>query len=261
MPFTLAHPAVVVPLYKAARWYTSLSALVIGSMAPDFVYFVPAGIPARLTHSLVGVILFCVPCGWIAFTIFHRFVKRPVIDLLPSIVARKLADTAGTVAVPFLTRWIIVISSLALGALTHIVWDAFTHGNTVVVKNVEVLQTMIASIGTYHLYLYKLLQHMSSIVGITALIGWIVAWVNADTKQVASVAHNRLTPACRAGITGTIATAAILGGLLNGVSVTSTSIENTLSEAVVGCIVGLAVSVIVYCVGWHIKSLLRARSE
>ncbi len=36
MPWTVSHPAAAAPF---ARWGLVLSALVVGSMAPDFVYF------------------------------------------------------------------------------------------------------------------------------------------------------------------------------------------------------------------------------
>ena len=43
MPFTLAHPAAVIPLCGILRRASVPSALIIGSMAPDLVYFVPLG--------------------------------------------------------------------------------------------------------------------------------------------------------------------------------------------------------------------------
>ncbi|AIK36171.1 hypothetical protein BG07_3819 [Bacillus pseudomycoides] len=38
MPFTFAHPAAVIPFCKKQR-YVSVTALVLGSMVPDFEYF------------------------------------------------------------------------------------------------------------------------------------------------------------------------------------------------------------------------------
>ncbi len=60
MPFTLAHPAAAAPL---RRFGLVLSALVVGSMAPDFPYFLP-GLPQdKFGHTLAGVFWFCVPAG------------------------------------------------------------------------------------------------------------------------------------------------------------------------------------------------------
>lgn len=66
MPFTLCHPAVVLPLHEAARRRTSLSALAIGSMAPNFVYCFSLGVSGGFTHSLAGVFLYCLPAGLVA---------------------------------------------------------------------------------------------------------------------------------------------------------------------------------------------------
>ncbi len=39
MPFTFAHPAAVLPFMKKQSKYISVTALILGSMAPDFEYF------------------------------------------------------------------------------------------------------------------------------------------------------------------------------------------------------------------------------
>ena len=62
MPFTLSHPAVVLPF---ARWKLILSALVIGSMTPDFEYFIDivTDHDVQIGHSISGIFLFCIPVG------------------------------------------------------------------------------------------------------------------------------------------------------------------------------------------------------
>lgn len=39
MPFTFAHPATVLPFAKKHSKHISVTALILGSMAPDFEYF------------------------------------------------------------------------------------------------------------------------------------------------------------------------------------------------------------------------------
>ncbi|NHZ38060.1 DUF4184 family protein [Massilia rubra] len=63
MPFTLCHPAIVIPLHRYARGFTSLPALAIGSMMPDFVYFFSFGISGEFSHSTPGILLYCMPVG------------------------------------------------------------------------------------------------------------------------------------------------------------------------------------------------------
>src|ERR1051325_2832570 len=83
MPFTLSHAAAVIPLRNRFHRYLPLSALLIGSFAPDFRYFFP-GIRLRIfSHSPQGVFLFCLPLSLLALWLFHRLVKEPLFHLLP----------------------------------------------------------------------------------------------------------------------------------------------------------------------------------
>ena len=41
MPFTISHTVAVIPLYKYLGKFGALSALIIGSMIPDFEYIIP----------------------------------------------------------------------------------------------------------------------------------------------------------------------------------------------------------------------------
>ncbi|WP_434297574.1 DUF4184 family protein [Clostridium sporogenes] len=40
MPFTFSHPAIVLHLEKKWNKYFSFTALILGSMSPDFEYFI-----------------------------------------------------------------------------------------------------------------------------------------------------------------------------------------------------------------------------
>ncbi len=64
MPFTLAHPAAVIPLKKSTYGrYFSLSALIAGSIVPDLGYLVPLADFTGFSHSLGGIIVFGLPVG------------------------------------------------------------------------------------------------------------------------------------------------------------------------------------------------------
>jgi Domain of unknown function (DUF4184) len=63
MPFTFAHPAIAVPLLRPLGCYGVLSALVIGSLAPDLAYVLPLSVPRHKSHSLTGLLWFCLPVG------------------------------------------------------------------------------------------------------------------------------------------------------------------------------------------------------
>jgi hypothetical protein len=91
MPFTLAHPAAAVPLARSSTERFALSALVVGSMAPDFEYPLRWRAEGHLGHTFPGLIVFCLPLGLVALALFHGLVKRPVVLLLPRALRARLS--------------------------------------------------------------------------------------------------------------------------------------------------------------------------
>ena len=135
MPYTLAHPAAILPIYRWAAPYTSITALAIGSMAPDFVYFVPLPVTGAQSHSLPGIFWFCLPSGFLLWLLLHFFLKPPMLAFLPPGMGTRLAALLANNKRMRGFNWQsagVLALSLGLGALTHIVWDAFTHWNTIV---------------------------------------------------------------------------------------------------------------------------------
>ena len=59
MPFTLSHPAAVLPFVTRAAKYNATSALVIGSLIPDLPYFVRWPIALHGSHTPLGLATFC----------------------------------------------------------------------------------------------------------------------------------------------------------------------------------------------------------
>ncbi|MCC2972076.1 DUF4184 family protein [Massilia sp. IC2-476] len=170
MPFTLCHPAAVLPLHAAAPRLTSLSALVVGSMAPDFVYFLPLVANGGFTHSAAGVLLYCVPAGLLVWLAYHLLLRDAFLAWAPARIAARMAPQNDWR--PRAPRGAaIVLASLALGAATHVGWDAFTHTNTAVVRHVELLRTPV-QLGSHAIPLFNLLQHLSSLVGALAIAAW-----------------------------------------------------------------------------------------
>ncbi|MBG86149.1 MAG: hypothetical protein CMO80_04530 [Verrucomicrobiales bacterium] len=85
MPFTLAHPLAVIPL---ARTRLVFSALVIGSMSPDFEYFLRLRQNSRASHSIAGMLFFCVPASLVLMLLWEMLMKRCAFELCPREIAR-----------------------------------------------------------------------------------------------------------------------------------------------------------------------------
>ncbi|MFE1883248.1 DUF4184 family protein [Streptomyces diastatochromogenes] len=137
MPFTLSHAAAVLPAIRrdgAGRGPLVPSVLVAGSFAPDLTYYAASVLPGGMefgsvTHSFTGVIGVDVLISW-ALVGLWLLVREPLVALLPrgrqgrpAALLRCGAPRARVRAVSVL-RWYV---SAVLGALTHVVWDAFTH--------------------------------------------------------------------------------------------------------------------------------------
>ncbi len=176
MPLTPAHAAAVVPL---GRWkpYFWLSPLVVGSMAPDFVYFLyPQPSWRHFGHSPLGLVVFCIPAGLAVLYAFHRFCKRPLVLLLPRPVRAKLWPHCGAFPLVPLQRlaWICVL--LFMGAITHVIWDGFTHDNGWAVVHFPLMKAVIITVVGHQIHLFGLLQYASSGLGLGLLAWWSWQW-------------------------------------------------------------------------------------
>ena len=83
MPYTLAHPAAVVPLHPVLKGRLRLAALVIGSTTPDYQYFLRLYTEGGFSHTLPELLLVCLPAGWLTLWLFDRFGWRGLATLLP----------------------------------------------------------------------------------------------------------------------------------------------------------------------------------
>jgi hypothetical protein len=177
MPFTLSHPAAVIPL-KLIFKRLSLPALVIGSTAPDFEYFFR--MKSKYSHTLGGIFWFDLPLTLILLFIFYAIVKEPLISNLPFPLKSRFADIAAIDKRDcFKSGWFFIPVSAVLGSFTHILWDGFTHANGYFVGKTAFLSTSI----TDALPVYRLLQHTSSIIGAAVLCYYIYKLPKKAVKE------------------------------------------------------------------------------
>ncbi len=136
MPFTFAHPAIVLPigLIKRRKWI-SFTALVTGSMSPDFEYFFRMKLYGEFGHSIAGIFLLDLPVAIIIALVFHQVIKEALILHLPNFLsARLLAFESENWWIYFKNNFLAVAISAIIGAASHIFWDGFTHADGYFVK-------------------------------------------------------------------------------------------------------------------------------
>jgi len=181
MPFTLSHPAVVLPF---ARRKLILSALVIGSMTPDFEYFIFFSDDVNIGHSLFGIFLFCIPVGLIILFLFHKLIKFPALSLLPANLQKRLYPLAVNFHFRPFNRFILIILSIMIGSLTHIAWDSITNSNGLVAQSLPVLNYTFYITSKENISICRLLQHGSTLFGAIVITYYLTKWYKKAPKQI-----------------------------------------------------------------------------
>ncbi|MCK4493128.1 MAG: DUF4184 family protein [Methylococcales bacterium] len=175
MPFTLSHPAIIIPLYKVYGSFLVASALIIGSILPDIFSVLPLGISRSFAHSFLGLVCIDVPFGLMVYYLFHLLLSPVIYSIFPVSIQCRISPN---LAYSMLTKTSIfkIILSLLIGSLTHILWDAFTHESGFFVLYFKFFSTTLFAVDHHEFKLYRLLQHLSSIIGLLIVIIWIKQW-------------------------------------------------------------------------------------
>ncbi|MQS02943.1 DUF4184 family protein [Streptomyces alkaliterrae] len=264
MPFTLCHPAAVLPLFR--RPFVP-AALVAGAMAPDLPYFLDVPVSAQSwyrdfvnateTHSLLGILRYDLLLA-LALLALYWTVRRPVAALLPLRPPRASTAPRNVGARLRLLPWVLV--SAAVGALTHVLWDSFTRWDGYVVRHYAFMRADVVA----GLDVARLLQHLSTLVGGALLLWWARrAWL-----------RHRLAPAERAAmpsranglVLAALAAAGLFGGVLEvvrrpGHGSAGERLEHLLSGLAKGGGAALALAVLAYALLWHVAELVGRRAD
>lgn len=156
MPFTFSHPAIVLPLSRLPINRISSTGLVIGSMAPDFEYFINMRMQREHGHSWGGLFYYDLPVTIISAFLFHLLVRDKLINSLPELLRIRFSKYTGNNWLAWVKKyWYVLIYSSLIGIFSHIFWDAFTHEHGYFVRRIPFLQQQsrifMADIPNYHL--------------------------------------------------------------------------------------------------------------
>lgn len=171
MPFTISHTAVVLPFSRWLARRQLLSAATIGSMVPDFRVFFP-GMPRVETHSFVALVTFCLPVGLITYWAFQRLIKSPILEVLPEGAYARWRPFATEADIRSLRQWLLAGAGVLAGALTHLIWDAFTHVGGRGVRMFPLLDDSL-DIGSRHIPAHFVLQDLGSLLGLAAVLAML----------------------------------------------------------------------------------------
>ena len=252
MPFTFSHPAAAVPL---TRMGLVLSALVVGAMSPDFAYFIFLSARYQIGHTLLGIIIFDIPVGFVVLWLFHTILKQPLISLFPVTHQQRLMPLANDFSFLPLQRFVSIILSLSLGAFTHIAWDSLTHLQGWTVQQLPVLSAPVIEIAQVSIRLYKILQHGSTVFGAALLLYWYLKWLKQAPTQPINLSVPLLSTRTKLYIIIIIGLGATIGAIVYSFLVPPYSIHQFLLQTVIVAVAILFVEVIIFGIFWHVNQL------
>jgi hypothetical protein len=170
VPFTLAHPAAILPLRRFRPLRTA--PLILGAMAPDFRGYLPWSVRSAVpnTHTLRASVLVCLPlCLGLLGALY--LLREPLTALL-SARARWLCLSAIE---PFGRRasaWLLAPLAILIGIWSHLLWDSFTHANGWMVRHYAWLHAQLPIGGGSYTPVNRVLQYLSSIAGLAVVAVW-----------------------------------------------------------------------------------------
>jgi len=182
MPFTLAHPAAVLPFRRFCPRFFNFPALVFGSLSPDVGYCFGSSNIEDFSHSLPGSIEFCLPVGIVVVVLFYSL-RGPIVKILPE---RHRNFFLPACRRPINSSFIVIVS-LLIGIWIHLLLDSFTHKQGWLVENLPVLQTPLFSMKPHTFRIYNLLWYACSFIGIAWLYFAWEQWRNASAGIVSRI--------------------------------------------------------------------------
>lgn len=190
MPWTFSHPAAVLPFRRLYPERLNFPALVIGSVAPDAGYYVNQFEIARWAHSLVGAVVVCIPSGLLLLFMF-LLMRRPLWFLLPEPHRSALEPLVADRSYRRASYLPAAMTSIVLGAWTHVIWDAFTHGGTWITERVAMLREVWLQVGEFEFQGYSVLQHSSTVMGAAVLGIAYFRWLRSRPRPAGSSPSDR----------------------------------------------------------------------
>jgi len=234
VPFTISHAAAVLPLQRFGKLHLPLTALMVGSMAPDCAYPFSHEASRALTHSISGLFIFCLPTGLAVWLFYVALLEKTTITLLPDRWHTRFAHTEA------ITASLIFRACLAIvvGAATHLLWDAFTHRGTLITNAIPVLQGPTP--GFSWLPIYHVLHFLSTVVGLVILAFWLRHLHRQPARSL--IRPYEISERARVGAVWVLVAASLLVGLLEWLPYSHRRYDTQLFSFAVGSMSGLFVA-------------------
>jgi hypothetical protein len=183
MPFTISHAAAILPFARPLSRWRLLSACVIGAMVPDFGLFFPWRLVRVETHSAISLITFCLPIGLITYWLFQILIRTPVLEVLPEGAFARSRPSAAHADIGSLVQWLRAACGVLVGAVTHLIWDGFTHEGARGVRMFPWLDDPFLEIDKRHYDPVRIMQDLGSLVGLMLVLALVAYALRRGAEQ------------------------------------------------------------------------------
>lgn len=206
----MSHIAAVLPLRRRGhRSALPLAALAIGSMSPDAVYFVPGLRPAGvLTHHWWATVTIDVAIALVGWVLW-RSISAQLYEGSPTWLRARWRPAGWDDH----AAWTIVAGT-AVGAMTHVIWDSFTHPDRWGSTHLGFLAASYPAPFGGSWPGYHWAQYLSGLIGLAAIawVGWRQPTAPVEPRPTPTRLLALVVAAGLAGAAVRIVTSSALGG-------------------------------------------------
>jgi Domain of unknown function (DUF4184) len=186
-----------------------MPALITGTFAPDFEYFLRFGPRGHFGHTLPGVFVLSLPLTLVMLWLFDRVVKIPLILISPDSIQRRLTIHSDNIHASGHAKFALIAGSALVGIMTHLLWDSLTHPYTWPYYHWSIFSQTLRLPVVGSVPYFRVFQHSSSVLGCCILAAWFAHW--RHTTEPGPVLYGGLTPSRKRAIVLIILTVAFFG--------------------------------------------------
>jgi hypothetical protein len=245
MPFTLAHPIAALPLWKLSQKRLNLLGLMVGAIVPDMAYFLSLQPIESVRHTLPGVLTYGIAEGLLLVAIVRYILLRPLLAIGPKTITQRCQIPTSPQSFS-IVDFVLLIVSIGLGAMSHLIWDSFSHETGWFVQNIAWLRQDVG-----RMPIYKLVQYLSGLLGLVGLGGWIYTW----WRQAEPMIANRSLPLRLKAIVWSGIGLITLLFIWLAIGLHASSIDTTATivvRGIIGAISGSFAGLVLYSIGARI---------